>query len=51
VLSARIAVGIAGAGRVLKSNVCEFCRVMIDTGRSRQRGVMLWNEDEQPYQH
>jgi hypothetical protein len=41
----------APRGRVPKSNVDDSYRVMIDIGRNKQRGVMLWNADEKPYQH
>lgn len=44
-------VGIVRAGRVLQSNVDDLCSLMIDIGRNRKRGVVLWNEDEKPYQH
>lgn len=44
-------VGIVRAGRVLQSNVDDLCKLMIDIGRNKKRGVVLWNEDEKPYQH
>ena len=44
-------VGIVRAGRVLGSNVDDLCRLMIDIGRDRRRGIVLWNEDEKPYAH
>lgn len=44
-------VGMVRAGRVLQSNVDDLCRLMIDIGRTKSRGVVLWNEDEKPYQH
>lgn len=44
-------VGIVRAGRVLQSNVDDLCKLMIQVGRSRKRGLFLWNENEQPYQH
>lgn len=44
-------VGMVRAGRVLQSNVGELCELMISIGRNRRRGIVLWNEDERPYQH
>lgn len=44
-------VGIVRAGRVLKTNVDDLCSTMIEIGRYRRRGVVLWNEDEKPYAH
>jgi nucleoside-diphosphate-sugar epimerase len=44
-------VGIVRAGRVLQSNVAELCSLMVEVGRQRRRGIVLWNEDERPYQH
>lgn len=44
-------VGIVRAGRVLDSNVDDLCRLMIDIGRNKRRGLVLWQEDESPYSH
>lgn len=44
-------VGMVRAGRVLQSNVNDLCRLMISIGRERRRCIVLWGEDEKPYQH
>lgn len=44
-------VGIVRAGRVLQSNVDNLCQTMIEIGRRRKRCLVLWGEDEKPYQH
>jgi nucleoside-diphosphate-sugar epimerase len=43
-------VGIVRAGRVLRDNVDDLCRVLIDIGRNRRRGIVIWGEDERPYE-
>jgi dTDP-4-dehydrorhamnose reductase len=50
-LRGMVHVGIVRAGRVLQSNVDDLCKLMIDIGRDRKRGIVLWNEDEKPYAH
>jgi dTDP-4-dehydrorhamnose reductase len=42
-------VGVVRAGRVVKSNVDDLCKTMIEIGRDRIQGVTLWGEDEKPY--
>ncbi len=44
-------VGVVRAGRVLQSNVDDLCKLMINIGRERKRGVQLWNQNEKPYHH
>jgi len=44
-------VGMVRAGRVLSSNVDDLCTIMIDIGRNRRRGIVIWGENEKPYQH
>jgi dTDP-4-dehydrorhamnose reductase len=44
-------VGVVRAGRVLQSNVDDLCKLMISMGRENRRGVVIWGEDEKPYQH
>lgn len=43
-------VGIVRAGRVTSQNVTDLCRTMIDIGRNKRAGVVLWGEDEKPYE-
>lgn len=42
-------VGIVRAGRVDNGNIDDLCHLMIQVGTARQRCLVTWNEDEQPY--
>lgn len=42
-------VGIVRAGRVLKSNVDDLCRTLMEVGRNRIEDVTIWGSEE-PYE-
>ena len=44
-------VGIVRAGRVINQNVDSLCETLINMGRSRLHGIVIWGEDEVPYDH
>ena len=50
VLRVMPSVGVVRAGRVLKSNVEDLCKTMVEVGEERREGVTRWGDETSVYE-